>query len=154
MVRVLLSTSRWGKTEKLLFDAQFRNNLSLYITVSTHSIKKKDILKNTVINVFILEIECLDIFHDWWKEKMIVISIGNFYNVSMTRDFPQYLHQSTSSKGNVYRLGVHPEHHLEDLFSRVLLHVHVTQITLGLQKRWLSDCYLNQHKAPLSTTFC
>lgn len=65
MVRVLLSTSRWGKTEKLLFDAQFRNYLSLYITVSTHSIKKKDILKNTVINVFILEIECLDIFHDW-----------------------------------------------------------------------------------------
>lgn len=64
-------------------------------------------MKNIAINVFILEIECLDLFHHWWKEKMSVISIDSYYNVNMTSDFPQYLHGSTSSKGKLYRLGAY-----------------------------------------------
>lgn len=100
-----------GKNRRAIiwYSTQFRNNLSLYIILSTHSITKTGILKNIAINAFFLEIQCLDIFHNWWKVKTTVISICNYYNFNMTtRDFPRYLHWITSTKGKEQRLGVYP----------------------------------------------
>lgn len=132
-----------GKNRRAIiwYSTQFRNNLSLYIILSTHSITNIGILKKITINAFFLEIQCLDIFHNWCKMKMTVISIRNCHHFNMAiRDFPWYLHWSTSTKGKEQRLGVYPGgHNLQDLSSWMSLHLHVAWIILGLQQRWLSS---------------
>lgn len=69
MGRVLLSTSRWGKTEKLLYDTLLGSEITCHcIYCPLTALKKKRYFEKYCYNIFILEIEYLDIFHHCLKE--------------------------------------------------------------------------------------